>query len=347
MNRALRARAVRAARADSGRVSFHDQHPTPADLRDEVLAGLSAPQKRLSPKFFYDRRGSRLFDAITGLPEYYPTRTEIAILSEHGHEMAGLLGRGQVLVELGSGSSLKIRTLLSALAPAVYVPVDISREHLLESAQALAECFPGLTVKAVCADYSGPIELPLEGDRRERAAFFPGSSIGNFEPDAAAALLGRIGAMVGVGGRLLIGVDLVKDTALLEAAYNDARGVTADFNLNLLARINRELGSDFDRGAFAHRAFFNPDPDPDPDLAAPRGPGRIEMHLVSRRAQQVRVGDRVFGFREGESIHTESSYKYDLDGFRRLAERAGFLTERVWTDRGRLFSAHCLRAGPR
>jgi len=244
-------------------------------------------------------------------------------------------------VELGSGSSLKIQILLSALAPAVYVPVDISRDHLLASAQALAERFPALTIHAVCADYSAPFDLPLRRDRHTRAAFFPGSSIGNFEPGSAAALLGRVGAMLGEGGRLLIGVDLVKDRARLEAAYNDAAGVTAEFNLNLLGRINRELGSDFDLDGFAHRAFFNPSPDP----AAPHGPGRIEMHLVSRRDQRVRVGDRVFGFREGESIHSESSYKYDLEGFRRLASGAGFVTEQVWTDPGRLFSVHCLRYG--
>ncbi len=324
---------------ESPRLRFHDCHPTPADLRVEVLAGLSAPNKRLSPKFFYDRRGSELFDAITGLPEYYPTRTEIGILEDHGQAMAALMGKGQVLVELGSGSSLKIRTLLDALEPSVYVPVDISRDHLLASAETLAGHFPDLSIIALCADYSGPIELPLRGDRRERAAFFPGSSIGNFEPAAAAALLGRIGAMLGAGGRLLIGVDLIKDRVRLEAAYNDASGVTAAFNLNLLARINRELWADFDLAAFAHRAFFNSCPDP----GEPQGPGRIEMHLVSRRDQQVRVGDRVFDFRQGESIHTESSYKYDLPGFQRLALGAGFATEQVWTDRDGLFSVHCLR----
>jgi len=249
--------------------------------------------------------------------------------------MVQRLGRGSVLIELGSGSSRKIQVLLEALQPAVYVPVDISREHLLDSALRLAGLFPGLSIRAACADYSGPFELPLEPDWREPALFFPGSSIGNFEPDEARALLARIGRVVGEGGRLLIGVDLRKDPAELNAAYNDAQGVTAAFNLNLLARINRELGGTFDLGAFEHRAFYN------------EAAGRIEMHLVSRRAQQARVAGRTIGFDRGESIHTESSYKYGIDEFRELAAAAGFDSEQVWTDRDRLFSVHCLRfAGP-
>jgi dimethylhistidine N-methyltransferase len=322
-------------------VILYDRHPSPADLRAEVLHGLSQPQKCLPPKLFYDRRGSVLFDAITGLPEYYPTRTEIGILREHGAAMAGLVGKGRALIELGSGSSLKIQILLAALAPSVYVPVDISRDHLLGSANALAGHFPGLAVRAVCADYSAPFELPLDLEDPGRAAFFPGSSIGNFDPPQARALLERIGQMLLPGGRLLIGIDLVKDRAVLEAAYNDSQGVTADFNRNLLVRINREIRGDFDLDAFAHRAFFNPSPDPsNPDI-----PGRIEMHLVSTRAQGIRIGRRAISFRAGESIHTESSYKYDLPGFARLAAEAGFVTERVWTDRDSLFSVHCLRNG--
>ncbi len=321
------------------RVTLYDHHPTPADLRAEVLQGLSQTQKCLSPKFFYDRKGSRLFDAITELPEYYPTRTEIGILREHGAAMAELIGKGRVLIELGSGSSLKIQILLAALGPAVYVPVDISKDHLLASASTLAERFPWLSIRAVCADYSGPFDLPLEPDWDARAAFFPGSSIGNFEPAQAQALLERVGEVLGPGGRLLIGVDLVKDRAVLEAAYNDSGGVTADFNRNLLARINREIQGDFDLDAFEHRAFFNPDPDP----RSPAGPGRIEMHLVSNRGQRVRIGHRTIAFRAGESIHTENSYKYDLPGFGRLAADARFVTEQVWTDQGSLFSVHCLR----
>ncbi|MCU0834715.1 MAG: L-histidine N(alpha)-methyltransferase [Chromatiaceae bacterium] len=327
------------AHRDGERVRLHDLHPTPADLRDEVLRGLSQPQKSLPPKLFYDRRGSLLFDAITELPEYYPTRTEIAILREQGAAMAERLGRGRVLVELGSGSSVKIQTLLAVLEPAVYVPVDISKEHLLASARALAERFPRLLIHAVCADYSGPVELPLEPDWGPGIAFFPGSSIGNFDPPQARALLGRIAALVGSGGRLLIGVDLKKDQARLEAAYNDAQGVTAEFNRNLLVRLNRELGADFDLDAFAHRAFYDPAPDP----GSAGGPGRIEMHLVSRIEQSVRVGGERFYFRAGETIHTESSYKYDRAGFGVLAASAGYETEAVWTDPEGLFSVHCLR----
>jgi dimethylhistidine N-methyltransferase len=309
---------------------FHDLHPTPADMRAEVLAGLALPQKRISPKFFYDAEGSRLFDAICELPEYYPTRTEIGILRDHGAEMAGLLGRDALLIELGSGSSLKIRTLLEALRPAVYMPVDISREHLLQSAADLAEAFPTLSVHAVCADYSSAFVLPVDDHEHPRAAFFPGSSVGNFDPDAAVVLLSRVGALLGPGGRLLVGVDLRKDMGVLERAYNDADGVTAAFNLNLLARINRELDGNFDLDAFRHQAFFD------------EALSRIEMHLVSTRAQRVGVAGQAFDFAEGESIHTECSYKYSVEGFHALAAQAGLMPERVWTDPNELFSVHCL-----
>jgi dimethylhistidine N-methyltransferase len=311
-------------------VHFHDLHPTPADMRAEVLAGLALPQKRIAPKFFYDAPGSRLFDAICELPEYYPTRTEIAILREYGSAMAERLGRDALLVELGSGSSLKIRVLLEALRPAVYMPVDISREHLLQSAQALAERFPELQVHAVCADYSVPFELPVDDHDHPRAAFFPGSSVGNFEPADAERFLRRVGNMLGGGGRLLIGVDLVKERQRLEDAYNDAAGTTAAFNLNLLRRINHELGGHFDLNAFRHQAFF------DAELS------RIEMHLISTCDQTVHLGGQSFGFREGESIHTECSYKYRIEGFHALARRAGFEPEQVWTDPDALFSVHCL-----
>ncbi|MCG6984573.1 MAG: L-histidine N(alpha)-methyltransferase [Thiocapsa sp.] len=315
----------------SGSVRFFDYRPTPADVCAEVLEGLGRPAKRLSPKLFYDQHGSRLFDAITELPEYYPTRTEIGILREYGSEMADRLGRDNVLIELGSGSSLKIQILLAALRPRTYLPVDISREHLLESAYALAERFPGLAIRAACADYSAPFRLPLEPDWTDLAAFFPGSSIGNFDPDDARLLLRRVAGLLGAGGRLLIGVDLPKDPAILNAAYDDAQGVTAAFNLNLLTRINRELDGDFDLDAFAHRAFFN------------AAESRVEMHLVSRVDQRVRVAGAAFDFRAGETIHTESSYKYGTEVFKRLARDAGFLSEQVWTDPEGLFSVHCLR----
>ena len=314
----------------STQVRFYDFHPRPADMRAEVLSGLAREVKRIPPKFFYDRQGSQLFDAITELPEYYPTRTEIRILEAHGASMAELIGQDSLLVELGSGSSRKIRVLLEALQPAVYLPVDISKEHLAASAEDLAGSFPGLEVRAICADYSVPFDLPVRGDGLERAAFFPGSSIGNFDPVDAVRFLERVAALIGPGGKLLIGVDLIKDRALLEAAYNDAQGVTADFNLNLLRRINRELEGDFDLDAFSHRARFNQDQ------------SRIEMHLVSRADQQVSVAGQRFRFREGESIHTESSYKYSVEGFHRLARDAGFHPQRVWTDPERLFSVHCL-----
>jgi len=331
----------RSTQEPAAQVRLFDRRPKPADLRAEVLHGLSLPRKALPPKLFYDREGSRLFDAITELPEYYPTRTEIGILRAHGPAMAEQVGPGRTLIELGSGSSLKIQILLAALAPALYVPVDISRDHLLASAKALARRFPGLQIDAVCADYSAPFDLPLDRGAPPPAAFFPGSSIGNFEPAQAWEFLARIGRLVGAGGCLLIGVDLVKDRTRLEAAYNDAQGVTAAFNRNLLARLNRELGANFVLHTFEHLAFFNPSPDP--RLAD--GPGRIEMHLVSTRAQQVQIEGCVFSFRDGETIHTESSYKYDLPGFARLAAEAGFTTEQVWTDAQSLFSVHCLRSG--
>jgi dimethylhistidine N-methyltransferase len=315
----------------SAEVHFYDLHPRQADMRSEVLEGLSRTQKWIPPKFFYDQRGSKLFDAITKLPEYYPTRAEIGILERHGEEMAAFVGREVLLVELGSGSSLKIRRLLDALRPAIYVAVDISKEHLLLSAQDLARSFPGLDVHAACADYSVPFELPVDDERTDRAAFFPGSSIGNFHPAEARVFLMRVGKLVGPGGRLLVGVDLIKDPRILHAAYNDALGVTADFNLNLLRRINRELAGTFDLHSFRHQAHFN------------AHLKRVEMHLISRSEQSVSVAGEDFEFRAGESIHTENSYKYSIDGFQALARSAGFAAETVWTDPECLFSVHCLR----
>ena len=312
-------------------VNFYDYHPALADFRSEVLAGMSAAPKQLAPKFFYDKRGSELFDAITELPEYYPTRTEIGIVARHGRQMAELLGRECLLLELGSGSSKKIRLLLDALQPTVYMPLDISKEHLLGSAETLATDYPSVEVHAACADYSADFELPYRPAHLSRAAFFPGSSVGNFEPAQAAELLQRVGEHLGVGGRLLIGVDLKKDPATLERAYDDAAGVMAAFNLNLLTRINRELAADFDLAAFRHRAVYN------------QSVGRIEMHLVSEQAQTVTVAGRRFEFAAGESIHTESSYKYSISNFQALAAWAGYHAEQVWTDDDGLFSVHCLR----
>jgi dimethylhistidine N-methyltransferase len=315
----------------NGQLHFYDYHPAVADIRDEVLAGLSRRPKQIAPKYFYDRRGSQLFDAITELPEYYPTRTELDILEANGGQIAEFLGNDCLLVELGSGSSRKIRVLLDALQPAAYVPMDISRAHLLDAATTLARDYPELEVHAACTDYSGDFHLPDLPEHLPRAAFFPGSSIGNFEPEDARALLMRVGKHLGRDGKLLIGVDLKKDKATLQAAYNDAEQVTAAFNLNLLERFNRELDADFQLDRFEHLAFFN------------EQEGRIEMHLLSTGDQQVNVAGQTIRFAQGESLHTENSYKYSIAEFRSLAGESGFAVERTWTDADELFSVHCLR----
>jgi dimethylhistidine N-methyltransferase len=310
---------------------FYDLQSSAEDFRAAVMEGLGQSPKRLPPKFFYDEQGSRLFDAITELPEYYPTRTEIGLLRRHGQEIAERLGSGLLLVELGSGSDVKIRVLLSALCPSAYMPIDISPQHLYRSGHAIAEDFPALQVHAVCADYSAALRLPEVAPFCPRAAFFPGSSIGNFEPGQARSLLERIADMVGPGGRLLIGVDLKKDAGLLDVAYNDAQGVTAAFNRNLLVRINRELDADFDLEAFDHRAYYNAEQ------------GRVEMHLMANSPQRVHIDGHHFDFRAGEGLHTENSYKYSVAEFCTLAEGAGYVSEKVWQDEQNLFSLHCLR----
>lgn len=298
--------------------------PKPLSATDrflyDVIEGLSAPQKRLSPKYFYDRVGSRLFDRITELPEYYPTRTERAIMRRFAGEMAARCGPDCLLAELGAGSLVKVRLLLDRLErPAAYVPVDVSGEHLRAAARELAADYPGLDVRPVVADFTRSFSLP-EVPCARRAAYFPGSTLGNFDPPEADALLRRVARLVGPGGGLLLGVDLRKDEKVLEAAYNDSAGVTAAFNLNVLARINRELGGDFDLGAFRHRAFYS------------RERHRIEMHLVSRREQRARVGRWTFRFRAGETIHTECSYKYDRADLAARAARCGLKAVEWWTD---------------
>lgn len=306
--------------------SFHDQHPKPADFFQEVIDGLTRRPRRIPPKFFYDEVGSRLFDRICATPEYYPTRTEIGILRDNAAAIAERVGRDCLLIEPGSGSSAKVRELLDPLAPRLYMPVDISKQYLRESAARLAREYPWLDIRAACADFTACRKLPGLPDDGRRVAFFPGSSVGNFEPADAALFLAFMAETVGAGGGLLIGVDLKKSSAVLDAAYNDAEGVTAAFNLNLLARINRELNADFDLEGFAHHAFYDADR------------GRIEMHLISHREQRVRIGDRSFDFRRGESIHTENSYKYTVEEFSALAEMAGFRLDEVWTDADALFS---------
>lgn len=273
-------------------------------FRADVLAGLSHARKRLPAKYFYDTAGSRLFDAITELPEYYLTRTELSILREHAAAMAARCGPRRLLIEFGAGSLSKVRLLLDELQqPAGYAPLDVSGDHLRTASAALAKDYPALDVRPVVADFTVAFELPA-APADGRIIFFPGSTLGNLHPPEADALFRRIATLVGPGGGLLLGVDLQKSVDVLERAYNDAAGVTAAFNRNLLVRINRELQADFDSAAFRHHAFFN------------RERSRIEMHLVSERRQRVRVGPVVFDFRAGESIHTENSYKYDLGKLR-------------------------------
>ena len=301
-------------------------------FRQDVLEGLARPQKALPPKYFYDAAGSRLFERICRLPEYYPTRVELAITRRHLADIARFAGKGCALLEYGSGESLKTRLLIRTLRPGAYIPVDISVDALDGAVHRLRREFPWLPVTPVVGDFSRPIELPAFPGRARRMVYFPGSTIGNLTPEEAHAFLKMTRAQVGRKGAMLVGVDLKKDANVLHAAYNDAKGVTAAFNLNLLARINRELGADFDLARFAHYAFYNP-------LV-----GRIEMHLVAREAQVVNIGQYRFSFQRGESIHTENSYKYTVDEFGALAGRAGFRAVRVWQDARSLFSLHGLLA---
>ncbi|MBC6980661.1 ergothioneine biosynthesis protein EgtB [Caulobacter sp. 17J80-11] len=299
----------------------------PGSFEAELIEGLSKTPKAMSPKWFYDEEGSLLFEAVTAVPEYYPTRTETALLKAAAAEIATGFPPGAVLVELGSGASVKTRLLLDA-APSLfaYVPVDISAEHLEATAAALRADYPALRIEPLAGDFTGPLSLPEVADGRPRVGFFPGSTIGNFTPPQARALLRSIRALLGPGSGLVIGVDLVKDEAVLVAAYDDAQGVTAAFNLNLLARANRELGADFDLEGFEHEAVWNADE------------SRVEMHLRSRRDQAVRVGGRRLSFRAGETVHTENSYKYTVEGFSALAASAGWRTERAWTSEDPAFA---------
>lgn len=311
------------------------------DLREsafcrDLLAGLSKSPRSIAPKYFYDAEGSALFDRICELPEYYPTRTERRILERHGREMAAVVGPQADIVEFGAGSLEKIRILLRSFdgraLPRRYFPIDISAEHLEEASRRLhAEC-PWLQVRPIAADYMKEAQLSaLDASTGRRVGFFPGSTIGNFDTDEAMAFL-RLAARLLEGGGLLVGVDLVKDPQTLHRAYNDAQGVTAAFNLNLLRRANVELGADFDLRQFAHYAFYDP------------RRCRIEMHLLSRCAQTVHVAGQDFSFDEGESLHTENSHKFTIEGFRKLAASAGFRPGPVWTDEARLFSVHWLES---
>jgi dimethylhistidine N-methyltransferase len=296
----------------------------------DVLAGLTAKPKWLSPKYFYDSTGSALFERITQLPEYYPTRCELALLREHAPAIASLFPPNCALVEFGAGSSTKVRILLGAAATVeAYVPVDISGDYLQQEAAQLRRDYPRLVVQPVVADFTQPFDIPPPVATLPRVGFFPGSTIGNFEPHEAAHFLRHAGAILGTGAVLVVGVDLIKDIKVLCPAYNDREGVTAKFNLNLLTRINRELGADFDLTAFEHHALYNSDKN------------RIEMHLASTRRQKVKVNGTTINFRAGETIHTENSYKYTLGSFEALARGSGWSPLAVWSD-GQ-FSVHAIR----
>ena len=315
---------------------LYDFEPEQQLFRADVLRGLQAERKELPSKYFYDEAGSQLFEQICAQDEYYLTRTELSIMREQAREMAALLGPRCLLIEYGSGSSTKTRLLLDAVRdPAGYVPIDISKEQLLCSVASLALAYPDLEVLPVCADYTNHFDLPTpQKPPARKVAYFPGSTIGNFERESARSFLRQV-ATVCQGGGLLIGVDLQKDFNILHRAYNDAQGVTAQFNKHLLERINQELGGNFQVQYFAHYAFYNP------------AQGRVEMHLVSLQDQTVRIGEVDILFKRGESIWTESSHKYSLADFAHLAADAGFTVERVWTDPRTLFSVQYLKANHR
>jgi dimethylhistidine N-methyltransferase len=303
-------------------------HRATNPLAAELLEGLTQPQKCINPKFLYDDVGSQLFEEITRTPEYYPTRTEIGILETRADAIAGYAGKGSVLIEPGAGSCAKAKYLLDALRPAAYVPQDICFDFLQQAAVELRDQFPGLDVRPLVGDFSETIELPSDLPQARRVAFYPGSTIGNFDLPQAAEFLRTLRHLVGREGGVIIGVDLQKDPSILNAAYNDSAGVTAAFNVNALKHVNRILDADFDVNQFEHRAFYNSEKH------------RVEMHLVSKIAQRVDCGEVVITFAKGETIHTESSYKYTLESFNDLAQKAGFEVKKTWTDDRNYFSVH-------
>ena len=300
----------------------------------EILDGLAQEQKSISPKYFYDEYGSKLFDQITELPEYYLTQTEIGIMRDNIDEIRELVGKQASLIEFGSGSSLKTRMLLENLDElAAYVPVDIAEQHLLNAAADIREEFPGIEVLPVVADFTQRFDLPSPKVMPLRnIVYFPGSTIGNFEHDTASELLAVMRHEAKDNGALLIGVDLQKDPQIIEGAYNDSKGVTAEFNLNMLRHLNRDYGTDFNLDAFAHDAQYDEDE------------GRVVIRLISDRNQAVLVGDHEIEIGDGESILTEYSHKYTLEGFAEMAAAAGFKVEKVWTDTKQLFSVQYLVA---
>lgn len=327
-------RSTRNAKQDvADSIGFLDLEPTEESFREAVIQGLGAPRKSIPCKFLYDSHGSALFEAICDLPEYYPTRTEMALLARHAGDIAALIGRDCQLIEFGSGASRKVRLLLDALErPAAYLPVDIAREPLLRAAAEVARDYPEIPVTAVCADYGAGMPLPAPPRGGRRVAFFPGSTIGNLRRPEAQGFLSSCAALLRNGGALVVGVDLKKDPATLNAAYNDSQGITASFSLNLLSRINRELDGDFDLDGFRHLAFYNEEA------------GRIEIYLESLRAQTVHVTGVAVELAAGERIHIEDSCKYTVPEFQALAQAAGFVPQAAWTDPQALFSVHYLRS---
>jgi dimethylhistidine N-methyltransferase len=311
-------------------VTFHDHKPQVLSLYDAVVSGLSKQDKSIPPKFFYDQRGSELFDRICQQPEYYLPTVERGMLYDFAGEIASLTGRGRVLIEPGAGSASKVRLLLDALRPSAFVPMDISFDYLKLSARDLAQEYPWLSIHATCVDFTHSLPLPPEIPDGPRLLFFPGSSLGNFNPGEAGEFLRLVHSTLGDKGMMLIGVDTKKHESMLNAAYNDAAGLTADFNLNLLQRMQQELNADLDPDVFEHRAFYNIEQ------------GRIEMHLVSTREQTFRLNGHRFDFKKGETLHTENSYKYSPGEFIGLATKNGFTQVRHWVDDDGLFAIYLL-----
>jgi len=315
----------------SAQLSWTDREPTVSSFLADAVEGLSSTPKRLAAKYFYDARGSELFEKITQLPEYYLTRTEIEILGKNASAIIEACGGEFALIEFGSGSSTKVRILLDAMErKSCYIPVDISPELLRLASEELTRIYPDLTVAAVCADYTRPFEIPACVSSKRKVIFFPGSTIGNFEPAEAHSFIEKVAHDLAPGDSMIIGFDLKKDEDTLNAAYNDEEGVTAAFNMNLLVRMNRELDADFDLSRFEHVAFYNVDA------------GRIEMHLRSLTGQQVTIGVQPFSFQEGELLHTENSYKYSVRDVERIIEGTGFIAAEQWTDDRNLFSVQRL-----
>ena len=323
-------KASRATVSDSN-LSFDDQEPPIPNLKEEVIKGLSSSPKTLNAKFFYDEKGSQLFEEITQLPEYYLTRTEISILKNEIQNIKQTLGEETVLIEYGSGSSEKIKLMLEELNPQAYLPIDISKDFLLSAAEDLSAEFPDLPIHAICADYNEVVNIPTEFANSNKVAFFPGSTIGNFTPEDAKKFLSNVRQTIGDNGGLLIGVDVKKDKTALHNAYNDSQGVTADFNLNMLSNVNELVNADFDLEQYEHDAFYNTEK------------GRIEMHLKSRSNQVVNIDNVQVTFAKGERLHTENSYKYHVEEFIALASKVGFKSKEVWIDKEEKFSVHYLQ----